>query len=295
MDDALTGFDPATREWFLGQFAAPTPAQDAAWGAIRSGRHALVIAPTGSGKTLAAFLHSIDTLLTTPRDPSRPGVRVLYISPLKALAVDVQRNLTVPLRGITEVLARQGRPTPDIRVGLRSGDTPSADRRRLVAHPPDILITTPESLFLMLSSQAGATLADVRTIIVDEVHALAGTKRGAHLGISLERVAALARGDEPQRIGLSATVRPPAAAAAFLGGAHRPVDIISPPADKTWRLDIVVPVDDMTDLATPSRRAASARVRPSTVVTAGGRGAPAWMHEPDEHRRTAQPARDEAP
>ena len=251
---ALAGFHPATREWFARAFATPTPAQVAAWEAIRSGRHALVIAPTGSGKTLAAFLHSIDALLHEPDEapPARRGVQVLYVSPLKALAVDVERNLTVPLAGIARVLAERGHVAPDITVAVRSGDTPASQRRSLIAHPPDILITTPESLFLMLSSQAAATLADVRTLIVDEVHAVAGTKRGAHLALSLERLDALNRHGGVQRLGLSATVRPPEAVARFLGGASRPVDVLAPPAAKTWRLAITVPVPDMTDLGRPA-------------------------------------------
>ncbi|MCL2316689.1 MAG: DEAD/DEAH box helicase [Actinomycetia bacterium] len=267
MPAGLSAFSQATRDWFAGNFAAPTPAQEAAWEAISSRRNALVIAPTGSGKTLAAFLHSIDTLLTEPA-PQR-HTRVLYVSPLKALAVDIERNLTLPLEGIAHLLAARGLPSPGIRVAVRSGDTPAAQRRSLIAHPPDILITTPESLFLMLSSQAASTLAHVRTLIVDEVHALAGTKRGAHLALSLERLEALNITEGLQRIGLSATVRPPEAVAAFLGGDARPVDIIAPPTPKTWHLDIRVPVDDMSDLGSFS--GSSARADPATVrpVTPG--------------------------
>ncbi|MEL4505698.1 ATP-dependent helicase [Luteococcus sp. H138] len=241
-------FSAATQAWFGGVFDAPTPAQSAAWRAIGSGRHALVIAPTGSGKTLAAFLHSLDRLAADPR----PGkVRVLYVSPLKALAVDVERNLRAPLRGIQLASQRLGLPAPEIRVAVRSGDTPAADRRRLLTHPPEILITTPESLFLMLASQVAETLTDIETIILDEVHALAGTKRGAHLALSLERLDALRTAPgEAQRIGLSATVQPPERVAAFLGG-DRPVDVVSPPAAKTWQLDVEVPLEDMTDLSSP--------------------------------------------
>src|SRR5688572_16268433 len=164
---------PATHEWFSQTFAAPTPAQVGAWEGIDEGDHVLVVAPTGSGKTLAAFLSSIDRLLHEPR-PERTGTRVLYISPLKALAVDVERNLRSPLVGITQAAARRGEAFNEVAVGVRSGDTPQQERRRLVSHPPDILITTPESLFLMLTSSARESLRDVDTVIVDEIHAVAG-------------------------------------------------------------------------------------------------------------------------
>lgn len=252
-EQALAGFGRATRTWFTDVFAAPTAVQAATWQTVSTGRNALVIAPTGSGKTLAAFLQSIDRLATAPKtsdttqdDSATPsGVRILYISPLKALAVDIERNLQAPLRGIITTAQRLGLPEPHISVAVRSGDTSAAQRRRIASHPPDILITTPESLFLMLSSQATETLRDVETVIVDEVHALAGTKRGAHLMVSLERVAALSRHGGFQRIGLSATVRPPEKVAAFLSG-DRPVTVVSPPAVKTWDLSVVVPVEDMT-------------------------------------------------
>lgn len=244
--DAVLGrFAPATRAWFTGAFAAPTPAQLGAWDAISTGAHALVIAPTGSGKTLAAFLWSIDRLAAEPvPDDPRRRTRVLYISPLKALGVDVERNLRSPLIGVTQTAARLGQQTPAITVGVRSGDTPSAERRALQKTPPDILITTPESLYLMLTASARETLDGVTTVIIDEVHAVAGTKRGAHLALTLERLdARLAR--PAQRIGLSATVRPPAEVARFLGGAQ-PVTIVQPPSTKTFDLSVVVPVDDMT-------------------------------------------------
>ncbi len=243
-----TGFGEATRSWFDAVFEQPTPAQTAAWQAIGSGEHSLVIAPTGSGKTLAAFLHCLDRLV---REPGKGKVRVLYVSPLKALAVDVERNLRAPLRGIQLASERLGLPTPEVRVAVRSGDTPASERRRMLTHPPDVLITTPESLFLMLASQVGQTLDGVETIIVDEVHALAGTKRGAHLAVSLERLAAMsAEGHDPQRIGLSATVSPAERVADFLGG-DRPVTIVRPPSTKSWHLDVEVPLDDMTDLSRP--------------------------------------------
>ncbi len=244
--DAVLGrFAPATREWFTGAFPAPTPAQLGAWDAISTGRHALVVAPTGSGKTLAAFLWSIDRLAAEPPpDDPRRRTRVLYISPLKALGVDVERNLRSPLIGVTQTALRLGGTAPSITVGVRSGDTPSADRRALQKTPPDILITTPESLYLMLTASARETLDGVTTVIIDEVHAVAGTKRGAHLALTLERLdARLAT--PAQRIGLSATVRPPEEVARFLGGAQ-PVTIVQPPAAKTFDLSVVVPVDDMT-------------------------------------------------
>ncbi|WP_203566630.1 DEAD/DEAH box helicase [Aestuariimicrobium ganziense] len=250
--DVMEGFGPATRAWFDDAFDAPTPAQVSAWQAIRSGHHSLLIAPTGSGKTLAAFLQCIDTLsrrepTTTAKDGART-VSVLYVSPLKALAVDVERNLTAPLRGVELAAGRLGLPNRPISVGVRTGDTPAAERRRQLTRPPDILITTPESLFLILSSQSARILAGVETVIVDEVHALAGTKRGAHLAVSLERLDALREGPGAQRIGLSATVRPPERVAAFLAG-DRPVEVVAPGSPKQWDLSIQSPLPDMTELA----------------------------------------------
>lgn len=259
-------FSRPTRDWFLGAFSEPTPAQTGAWNAISSGSHALVVAPTGSGKTLAAFLWALDRLLVSaasaPQDPDaaaaegkgkgrRPRApkrktRVLYISPLKALGVDVERNLRAPLIGITQTAKRLRLPAPLISVGVRSGDTTTADRRALLSNPPDILITTPESLFLMLTSRARETLTEVDTIIIDEVHAVAGTKRGAHLAVSLERLDALLP-KPAQRIGLSATVEPRELVAQFLAGSS-PVEIVAPPAKKNWDLTVSVPVEDMSDL-----------------------------------------------
>ncbi len=242
---ALSRFSAPTRAWFAAAFAAPTPAQAGAWEAIGAGRHALVVAPTGSGKTLSAFLWSIDRLLTSEPPADRAHrTRVLYISPLKALGVDVERNLRAPLTGIRHTAERLGTQVPELQVGVRSGDTSAGDRRRLTTRPPDVLITTPESLFLMLTSQARESLRGVETVIVDEVHAVAGSKRGAHLALSLERLDALL--DKPaQRIGLSATVRPLEEVARFLGGSA-PVEIVAPPAEKKWDLSVVVPVEDMT-------------------------------------------------
>jgi ATP-dependent helicase Lhr and Lhr-like helicase len=242
--EALQRFSAPTREWFRAAFAEPTPAQSGAWEAVADGRHALVVAPTGSGKTLSAFLWAIDRLLTHEPGRRERGTSVLYVSPLKALAVDVERNLRAPLTGIRQTAERLGSRLPDVSVGIRSGDTPAAERRTLARTPPDILITTPESLFLMLTSRARESLRQVETVIVDEVHAVAGTKRGAHLGLSLERLDALL--PEPaQRIGLSATVRPLDEVARFLGGTT-PVEIVAPPSVKQWDLKVVVPVEDMS-------------------------------------------------
>src|ERR1700742_1304192 len=244
--DPLQRFSALTREWFAGTFAAPTAAQAEAWSAIADGDNTLVIAPTGSGKTLAAFLWAIDGLASSEPRPARAGTRVVYVSPLKALAVDVERNLRTPLTGIGRVAERRGVAAPDISVGVRSGDTPPAQRRTLITNPPDILITTPESLFLMLTSAARETLAEVQTVIVDEVHAVAGTKRGAHLALSLERLDHLLA-TPAQRIGLSATVRPPEEVARFLSGQAR-TTIVAPPAAKTFDLSVQVPVPDMANL-----------------------------------------------
>jgi ATP-dependent Lhr-like helicase len=254
-DDPLAVFSPATATWFRDVFARPTDAQVGAWQAISGGENALVIAPTGSGKTLAAFLWALDDLTRSPKPNVKQRCRVLYVSPLKALAVDVERNLRAPLAGITQTALRLSQTPPSVTVGVRSGDTSAADRRSLITRPPDILITTPESLFLMLTSAAREILRSVRTVIVDEVHALAGTKRGAHLEVSLERLEVLTESDgvsSPipgplQRIGLSATVRPAERVAAFLGGPH-PVRVVAPHAEKSWDLSIVVPVEDMSDL-----------------------------------------------
>ncbi|MGB8382350.1 MAG: ATP-dependent helicase, partial [Dermatophilaceae bacterium] len=249
--DVLERFSPATADWFREAFAAPTEAQRGAWEAISSGRHTLVVAPTGSGKTLSAFLWALDRLATSdPPGGQRRRCRVLYVSPLKALAVDVERNLRSPLVGIGHAATRLGVPVPQVRVAVRSGDTPASDRRAFARAPADILITTPESLFLLLTSSAREALAGVETVIVDEVHAVAGTKRGAHLAVTLERLDALL--ERPaQRIGLSATVRPVDEVARFLAGG-RPVDIVSPPSHKAWDLQVVVPVPDMSELGQPT-------------------------------------------
>ncbi|HEV6954124.1 MAG TPA: DEAD/DEAH box helicase [Promicromonospora sp.] len=271
-DDPLSRFGPATRAWFTGAFAQPTAAQAGAWDAVARDRHALVVAPTGSGKTLAAFLWSIDRIMSAPPPEDRARrCRVLYVSPLKALAADVQRNLRSPLTGIRQAAAREGLEVPDVTVGMRTGDTPANERRAFATRPPDILVTTPESLFLVLTSSARSGLAGVETVVLDEIHAVAGTKRGAHLALSLERLDALL--DRPaQRIGLSATVRPVDAVAGFLGGARtgegsREVVVVQPPSHKEWAIDVVVPVPDLSDLD-------SAPAVGSSGDAAGGPGAP---------------------
>jgi len=245
--DVLERFSPATATWFRDSFSAPTAAQAGAWEAISSGHHALVVAPTGSGKTLSAFLWALDRLGTEPVPEERlKRCRVLYVSPMKALAVDVERNLRSPLVGIGHAATRLGQAQPDITVSVRSGDTPANERRAFARTPSDILITTPESLFLILTSQAREALRGVETVILDEVHAVAGTKRGAHLALSLERLDALL--DTPaQRIGLSATVEPVDEVARYLAGG-RPVDVVRPPSTKEWDLDVVVPIADMSSL-----------------------------------------------
>ncbi|MGW0999896.1 DEAD/DEAH box helicase [Streptomyces sp. NPDC002520] len=244
---ALDGFSPATRGWFTGAFSAPTAAQAGAWQAIEEGSDVLVVAPTGSGKTLAAFLAALDQLASTspPADP-RKRCRVLYVSPLKALAVDVERNLRSPLTGIRQESVRLGLPEPEVKVGIRSGDTPAAERRALSTRPPDILITTPESLFLMLTSSTRDALTGIETVILDEVHAVAGTKRGAHLALSLERLDELLP-KPARRIGLSATVRPVDEVARYLSP-RRKVEIVQPESGKEFDLSVVVPVEDMGEL-----------------------------------------------
>src|SRR6185369_3589893 len=249
----------AVRAWFESSFEAPTQAQAEGWAAIANGHHTLIHAPTGSGKTLAAFLWTLDRLAASPPRPTPtkadPGsIRVLYVSPLKALTYDVERNLRAPLAGIALAAARLGVPAPDITVASRTGDTPAEDRRNLARRPPDILITTPESLYLMLTSQAREVLRGVEHVIVDEVHAIAGSKRGAHLALSLERLDRLVAAREgsvpPQRIGLSATQRPLELIARFLGGAgpDREVTIVDAGARKPLELQVVVPVEDMSRL-----------------------------------------------
>ncbi|HEY8646079.1 MAG TPA: DEAD/DEAH box helicase, partial [Gaiellaceae bacterium] len=232
--DPLAVFSPATRAWFERTFDGPTPPQTQGWPAIASGAHVLIQAPTGSGKTLAAFLYAIDRLTRNPGE----GLRVLYVSPLKALNYDIERNLRGPLAGLESSL----------RVAVRTGDTTQKERREILKAPPDILITTPESLYLMLTSQAREMLRSVETLIVDEVHAVAGTKRGAHMAISIERLEALV-GQPMQRIGLSATQRPIEEIGQFISGG-REITIVDAGTRKPLDLEVVVPVEDMRELGT---------------------------------------------
>ena len=252
---ALLG--PLAAGWFEAAFAEPTAAQRGAWAAIARGEDTVVVAPTGSGKTLAAFLHAIDRLAAEPL-PADPAhrCRVLYVSPLKALAVDVERNLRSPLTGVAREATRLGVAMPDLTVGIRTGDTPQAERTRMARRPPDILITTPESLYLLLTSQGRESLRGVHTVIVDEVHVLAGSKRGAHLALSLERLDHLLE-HPAQRIGLSATVNPPETVATWLRPT-RPATIIAPPHDKKWDLQVRVPVEDMSALGVEAVHTGSA-------------------------------------
>ncbi|AHF77290.1 DEAD/DEAH box helicase [Sodalis praecaptivus] len=271
-EDPQYRFQPATQAWFASAFTQATPAQQAAWSAIGAGDCTLVIAPTGSGKTLAAFLHAIDRLFrereNEPADARHTTTRVLYISPIKALGADVRRNLRLPLDGVSDIRRRRGDAAVTLTVGMRTGDTPAAERAVLQRRPPDILITTPESLYLMLTAKARETLRGVTTVIIDEIHAVAGTKRGAHLALSLERLDALLPAPA-QRIGLSATVRPVERVADFLGGV-RPVTVVNPTSSRTLEVTIAVPVEDMTDI--PARDA------PGPGSQAGGRAGSIWPH-----------------
>lgn len=247
----LQRFSPAVREWFESEFPSPTAAQEKGWPAISEGHHTLLLAPTGSGKTLAAFLWALDRLATEPPPPRDERCRVLYVSPLRALAVDVEKNLRSPIAGIRARAQHLGETFTEPVVALRTGDTPSRERAALVRTPPDILVTTPESLYLMLTSRAREILRSVRLVIIDEIHSVAPTKRGAHLALSLERLEAIAH-RPPKRIGLSATQRPLDEIARYLGGqtasGPRPVTVIDAGIVKSLDLEVIVPIDDMADL-----------------------------------------------
>ena len=264
--DPLAVFSEPTRAWFTSAFAAPTAPQTEGWPAIVAGDHTLVCAPTGTGKTLAAFLWAIDRLMSQDTAVSDGGTRVLYVSPLRALAVDVEKNLRTPLHGIRLAAERLGVQVHEPTVGVRTGDTSADERRRLVRRPPNILITTPESLFLMLTSQARQTLATVEHVIIDEIHAVAASKRGSHLMVSLERLEELCE-HSPQRIALSATQRPLDEIARFLGGftagpggsaVPRPVTVVDAGARKELEVEVVVPVADMASLGETVEPPASA-------------------------------------
>jgi ATP-dependent Lhr-like helicase len=247
VSDALDLFSAPARDWFRASFASPTAVQERGWREVAAGRHVLMAAPTGSGKTLAAFLWCLDRLAAEPLPPEAERCRVLYVSPLKALAHDVDRNLRSPLVGLRRQMEAQGLQPPDIAVAIRTGDTPTGVRRSMERHPPDILITTPESLFLILTSAARRILAPVRWLIVDEIHSVASTKRGSHLALSLERLSEVTK-TQPQRIGLSATQRPLEEVGRFLGGAGRDVAIVDAGRLKTMDVSVQVPVEDMTRL-----------------------------------------------
>ena len=278
--DPLASFRPPVHEWFTTSFAGPTLAQRRGWPAILRGDSTLLLAPTGSGKTLAAFLAAIDRLMFDPEPAKRERCRVLYVSPLKALAVDVERNLRAPIVGIAAVAERRGAVHRVPAVAVRSGDTPASERARIGRAPPDILITTPESLYLLLTSEAREILRSVETVIIDEIHSLVPTKRGAHLFLSLERLERLREGSAAgrplQRIGLSATQRPLEEVARLLGGGvcdeegrwqRRPVEIVDAGERKSWLLRVEVPVEDMARLGEieelPSGPAASGGARRS--------------------------------
>ncbi|MEO8350068.1 MAG: DEAD/DEAH box helicase, partial [Acidobacteriota bacterium] len=276
--DPLDAFRPAVRRWFGASFDAPTAAQVKGWPPISGGRSTLLLAPTGSGKTLAAFLAAIDRLMFSTEPPKKERCRVLYVSPLKALAVDVERNLRAPLAGIAAAAGSAGEPFRVPTIAIRSGDTPAAERARMARTPPDILITTPESLYLLLTSSAREALFSVDTVIIDEIHSVVASKRGAHLFLSLERLEALRPGGRPlQRVGLSATQRPLEEVARLLGGGEpagkrgvwkpRPVEIVDAGSRKAFEVTVEVPVEDMARLGevldTPSGPAAGPPARRS--------------------------------
>ena len=289
MADALARFHPPVGAWFRRALGAPTPAQEKGWAAIANGENALLLAPTGSGKTLAAFLAAIDRLMFSPEPPQRARCRVLYVSPLKALAVDVEKNLRDPIAGIAEAATLMGAEHRVPTAFVRSGDTPMAERAAAARRPPDIYITTPESLFLLLTQEARRVLASVEVVILDEIHALVPTKRGAHLAVSLERLEAeRPRGAPPlQRVGLSATQRPLEEVARLLGGFERrgvarPVTIVDAGSKKQWELKVEVP--EASTVATAAARAEKQRNKKRGAASRDGSAAAGLGRDADDAR-----------
>jgi ATP-dependent Lhr-like helicase len=279
-DPVLQRFSPAVRAWFATSFPGPTSAQVQGWPPITKGEHTLICAPTGSGKTLTAFLSAIDTLVTSPAPDKNARTRVLYISPLRALAFDVEKNLRAPLKGIELAAERLGEPFVQPTIAMRTGDTSAKDRQALIRRPPDLLITTPESLYLMLTSSAAGTLSGVETIIIDEIHAMATTKRGAHLMLSLERLEEITA-KPPQRIGLSATQRPLEEIARFLGGFSepgrpRPVTIIDAGIRKPLEVEVIIPVEDMGMMGQPIPGSEGLRSGPASAAMQGPQKSSIW-------------------
>ncbi|HZS12022.1 MAG TPA: DEAD/DEAH box helicase, partial [Nitrospirales bacterium] len=276
----FTGFHPVIAEWFARRFGRPTDVQALSWPAITKHEDVLIAAPTGSGKTLAAFLSCLDALFRQALDRElEDRTRILYVSPLKALSNDIQKNLQQPLGEIADAAMAAGLLMPEIRVTVRTGDTPVWDRQQMLRRPPHILITTPESLFILLTAgKSRNILRDVRTVIVDEIHAVAPNKRGAHLALSLERLEALA-GEKLTRIGLSATQRPIETIAQFLvGGRGRPCRIIDVGHRRAMDLAVEVPKDELGPVATNAiwsdvydRLAELVRQHRSTLVFANTR------------------------
>ena len=264
-------FRPFIEGWFRNAFPEPTRVQTLGWPVLARGENALLLVPTGSGKTLAGFLWAIDRVTRLEIDEP-PGVRVLYLSPLKALVYDVERNLRAPLVGIRRWAEREGAAVRSVGVDIRTGDTSPRERRHQLREPADILVTTPESLYLLLGSRAASTLTRVHTVIVDEIHSLAPSKRGAHLALSLERLSEITERD-PQRIGLSATVRPSDVVSEFLGG-DRPVTVVDASERAHVELSVRVPVPDMTRIPRPPPRDTG-----GSILTEG-RAAPVSTPEP---------------
>ena len=294
--DPLRELSQPARDWFDNALGPPTRAQALGLPAIMSGVSTLLLSPTGSGKTLAAFLSAVDQLMNSPEPPKATRCRVLYVSPLKALAVDIERNLRAPIAGIAEAARRLGKDLRVPSLAVRTGDTPQIERARMRRTPPDILITTPESLFLLLTSETRKILESVETLIVDEIHSLVASKRGAHLFLSLERLQALRAGRPLQRIGLSATQRPLEEVARLLGGfdaelQQRPVTIIDAAQKKPLRLSVELPESVSEPETNESERLRDIVSGPAARGPAGARSVWPAVHERlvaliREHRTT---------